>query len=181
MLKHIIAGATVGTLIIGGTLHAQQPSRPAAGRGAATPAAPAAPPPPAPAPGSAATYRDADALMAVLQKSIAATPDMATSAVANTDQYRINVVHRGKPAGAIAHPGNTELHYIMEGSATVVTGGTIVRPAAGGANAATIQGGETRQVKKGDILIIPIGSAHWYKEVQSPVTYLEVRFVAPTK
>ena len=110
-------------------------------------------------------------------KAAKANGGMTSSAVSNTDQYRVNVVHREAPAGALAHAGNTEMHYILEGAATVVLGGTVVRGAAGAP--ATIQGGETRQVKKGDVIIVPAGSGHWYKEVTNPVTYLEVRWVAP--
>jgi mannose-6-phosphate isomerase-like protein (cupin superfamily) len=145
------------------------------GAGRGTAAAPAAPPP-----GSPGTYKvDAD-LMAVLKKATEAAPDMSTSAVANTDQYRINIVRRGKGAGAIAHPGNTEVHYIIDGSATFVTGGTIVRPTSAGA-VAEIQGGVSRHVSKGDVVVIPENSPHWYKDVDGSVTYLEVRFVAPSK
>jgi glc operon protein GlcG len=147
-----------------------------AGRGAGA-AAEAAPP--APPPGSAGTYKSNADLQAVLKKAIAGTNDMATSAVSNTDQYRVNIVHRPKPAGAIAHPGNTELHYIIDGSGTVVTGGKIVRAAGAPAANATIEGGEEHKVSKGDVVIIPAGSAHWYKEVNGEITYLEVRFLAP--
>ena len=79
----------------------------------------------------------------------------------------------------------TEVHYIIDGSATVVTGGTLIRPTpAATKGAATkgtapmgrIEGGETRQVTKGDVIVIPAGTPHWYKEVQGSVTYLEVRF-----
>ena len=66
-----------------------------------------------------------------------------------------------------------ELHDIIEGTGVVVTGGTIVR------GTAKIEGGETHAVKKGDVILVPSGSAHWYKEVTTPITYLEVRFVAP--
>ena len=78
--------------------------------------------------------------MEILKKNMSPTGGMTTSAVANTDQYRINIVHRDQPAGAIAHAGNTELHYIIEGSGTVVTGGTIVR----GATAGTTKSTESR-------------------------------------
>jgi mannose-6-phosphate isomerase-like protein (cupin superfamily) len=105
---------------------------------------------------------------------------MTTSAVSNTDQYRINIVRRDRAAGAIAHPGNTELHYIIEGAGTVVTGGTIVPGAGGGrGGAATIENGVTRHVSKGDVVIIPPNTPHWYKAVDGQITYLEVRFVAP--
>jgi mannose-6-phosphate isomerase-like protein (cupin superfamily) len=136
------------------------------------------PPPAAPAPGSPATYKSAQDLMDVLRKAAPTPAGMTTSAVANTDQYRINIVHREKAAGAIAHAGNTELHYITEGAGTLVTGGTIVRSSAT-TGAATIDGGVVRRVAKGDVAIIPANSPHWYRDVEGSITYLEVRWVAP--
>jgi mannose-6-phosphate isomerase-like protein (cupin superfamily) len=152
-------------------MQAQQsaaPQAPSAGRGAA-PATISAPPP-----GSAGIYKSDAELTLTLKKAIAAANgNQSSSPIANTDQYRINIVHREKAAGALAHEGNTELHYIIEGTGIVVTGGTIVR------GTAKIEGGETHAVKKGDVILVPSGSAHWYKEVTTPITYLEVRFVAP--
>lgn len=146
-----------------------------------TPARPAAtPPPPAPAPGSAGIYKNDAELSAVLKKAVAAiSGDTASASIANTDQYRINIVYRPTPGAAIAHPGNTELHYIIEGSGTIVTGGTIVRPAPGSAARTTIANGEAHPMKRGDVIIVPAGSAHWYRDIEAPITYLEVRFVAP--
>ncbi len=165
------------TLVIGSTVSAQQPAA-GRGRGAAQQQEAAPPAPPA---GSAGTYKSGTDLMETLKKNMSPTGEMTTSAVSNTDQYRINIVHRSKPAGAIAHPGNTELHYIIEGSGTVVTGGTIVRPAAGSNAAATIENGVTRHVTKGDVIIVPENSAHWYKDIEGQITYLEVRWLAPSK
>lgn len=147
----------------------QAPARPAAADTA----------PPAPAPGSAGIFKSNADLQAVLKKAIAATNDMATSNITNTDQYRVNIVHRQKPNGAIAHPGNTELHYIVEGSGTVVTGGKIVRAPGAPAASARIEGGEAHKVTKGDVIIVPAGSPHMYSEVNGEIAYLEVRFVAP--
>jgi hypothetical protein len=113
----------IGSLVvIAATVHAQQPAagRGAAGRGAAAAQEAAPPAPPA---GSAGTYKSGADLMDILKKNMSPTGEMTTSAVSNTDEYRVNIVHRSKPAGAIAHAGNTELHYIIEGSGTVVTGG----------------------------------------------------------
>ena len=132
----------------------------------------------APPPGSPGTFRAGADLMAALKNATASAAGMSTSAVSNTDQYRINIVRRADAAGAIAHAGNTELHFVIDGAATIVTGGTIVRPA-GGAGSATIQNGETRHMVKGDVIVIPANSPHWYKEVEGSITYLEVRFVAP--
>lgn len=176
--------AHVGILItllatLGPITAAQQP---AAGRGAAgRDAGGSAPPAPPPAPGSPATYAAGTELMAILNKNVPTTGGMTTAPVSITDQYRVNIVQRSKPAGAIAHAGHTELHYIVEGAGTVVTGGTIVRPATGGGTLATIDGGVARHVSKGDVIIVPENSAHWYKDIEGQITYLEVRWLAPKK
>jgi mannose-6-phosphate isomerase-like protein (cupin superfamily) len=173
MLKHSLV--IIGSLVFAGlVVQAQQApaGRGAAGRGAAQETVPA------PAPGTAGIFKSNEELQAALKKSMAANGDNQSSGpIANTDQYRVNLVHREKPAGALAHAGNTELHYIVEGTGVVVTGGEVVRGT--GTNAATIKGGVTHNVKKGDVIIVPAGSGHWYKEVTTPITYLEVRFVAP--
>jgi mannose-6-phosphate isomerase-like protein (cupin superfamily) len=138
-------------------------------------------PPPAPAAGSPATHRSGAELMEALKKALSPNGGATTAAVSNTDQYRINIVHRVKPAGALAHAGNTELHYILEGSGTIVTGGTLVRPAAGAAGGASIENGVARRVTKGDVVIVPENSPHWYKDIDGQITYLEVRWLAPGK
>jgi len=127
-----------------------------------------------------AVYKTGAELTAGL-KAAPASPDMATSAVENSDHYRINVVRRTKPAGAIAHPDGTEVHHIIEGAGTLVTGGTIVRSTSGRGGGATIDGGQTRRVAKGDVILIPAGTPHWYKDLEGTITYLEVRFELPKK
>jgi mannose-6-phosphate isomerase-like protein (cupin superfamily) len=136
-------------------------------------------PPPAPAPGSPGIYRAGPQLLAALKAAMARTQELAASNVATTDQYQVNVINRRKPGNPLAHQGNTELHYIIEGAGTLVTGGRIVTAAGDNGPAATVEGGETRQVGPGDVVIVPAGSAHWYKAVDGSITYLEVRFVAP--
>lgn len=127
-----------------------------------------------------ATFKNASELAAALQRSIARGGDQATSPIANESHYRVNIVHREKPGPAMAHATGpakgTEVHYIIEGAATVVTGGTLVRAADAKPGAATIDNGVTRHVTKGDVVVIPAGTPHWYKDVEGSVTYLEVRF-----
>jgi mannose-6-phosphate isomerase-like protein (cupin superfamily) len=124
----------------------------------------------------AGTYKTEAELVAAL-KAGANSPDMLTAAVSNDDQHRINLVRRTKAAGAIAHAGFAELHHIVDGSGTLVVGGTIVRPSGGG-GPATIEGGTSRAVSKGDVILVPPGAPHWYKEIggTGTVTYLEVRW-----
>lgn len=133
--------------------------------------APAQTPPPAPA--RALTRAE---VLAQLEQAAATSPQMMVARMVNTEAYRVNVVKRTAPQGAIAHDIGTEVHYIIEGRATLVTGGTIVRPAAGAAAAATIRHGVSREVQPGDIVLVPVGTPHWYSAITQPLTYLEVRF-----
>jgi mannose-6-phosphate isomerase-like protein (cupin superfamily) len=129
-----------------------------------------------PAPPSApGTYVKGDDLKATVEKSIAERGNgMGAAPVVSGDHYGINLVKRTVPAGAISHPRGTEVHYIVDGGGTAVTGGRIVRPAGGGQ--ATIEGGVSRHVAKGDIVFIPAGTPHWYSQIDGSITYLETRF-----
>jgi mannose-6-phosphate isomerase-like protein (cupin superfamily) len=130
---------------------------------------------PAPAPGSAAMFASSKEIADKLTAAIALPSDPAVSAIAVTDQYSIHEVHRGKAGPAAVHVGWSELHFILDGSATFTTGGKII----GSAGAATIEGGASRKVRKGDAVLVPPNTPHWYNQVDGSLTYLEVRFIAP--
>jgi len=131
---------------------------------------------PAPLPGSPAIYIDHAAVVEQLAKATAASNDPAVAAVATTDQYLINEVRRGKIAPPAIHPGWTELHIVLEGTATFVTGGRIVTDASG---ASKIDGGVARRIDKGDVVIVPPNTPHWYQQIDAGITVVEVRFIAP--
>jgi mannose-6-phosphate isomerase-like protein (cupin superfamily) len=142
------------------------------------PPAPQAPQvPQAPAPGSPAIFKSAADLAAVMSKATPNAAGMLSSNVTTTDQYRVSVIKRDKAAGALAHPGNTELLYIVEGEGTMVTGGKLIAAANG--KPASVTDGVSKQFVKGDVFIVPAGSPHWFAVIDKPVTYLEVRWVAP--
>jgi hypothetical protein len=67
----------------------------------------------------------------------------------------------------------TEVYYILEGSGTYTTGGSMPDPKN---RTAGIKGGQTNDIKPGDIIVIPPGTAHWFSRINGSVTYLEARF-----
>jgi mannose-6-phosphate isomerase-like protein (cupin superfamily) len=135
------------------------------------------PPPKAPAPGSAATYLGAEQLATVMKGSIAGGADPALSQIANTDQYFINKVHRTKAATVNVHVGWTEVHIILEGSGTLLTGGTVKTTGA----TKSIEGGTSRKVAKGDVIIVPADTPHQYTAIDGSLDAIEVRFIAPVE
>ena len=100
--------------------------------------------------------------------------------------YRVGVfgVFRPKnlPGDAIAHETKTtEIYYMLEGGGTLVTGGTITGikpPPAGrapGPRGDKIDGGVSRHVVPGDIIIIPGRTPHWWSGLDSDIRYLIFR------
>ena len=67
----------------------------------------------------------------------------------------------------------TEVYYILEGSGTYTTGGDVPDPKN---RTAGIKGGQTNEIKAGDIIVIPPGTAHWFSKINGQVTYVEARF-----
>jgi mannose-6-phosphate isomerase-like protein (cupin superfamily) len=72
-------------------------------------------------------------------------------------------VRRTKAQGGGAHEVGSEVHLIMDGSGTFVTGGTVVRATG---QPGTIEGGTSRHVQKGDVVLVPGGTPHWYKDAR---------------
>ena len=76
----------------------------------------------------------------------------------------------------------SEIYYILDGAGVLVTGGTLTPPITKatfgfGVNesADSIEGGFSRRVSKGDIVIIPGGVAHWWSSIESDLTHLIYR------
>ncbi len=99
--------------------------------------------------------------------------------------YRVGVfaVVRPKdsPQDAIYHDTNmTEILYILEGSANLITGGTIpdARPPArpgGNYTGSRIEGGTSRHVVPGDVIITPGRTPHLWADIESDMRYLVFR------
>jgi glc operon protein GlcG len=94
--------------------------------------------------------------------------------------YRVNASRRDGPGEAEVHKTDTDVFYILEGTATVVAGGELVdaRNVAGDEiRAASIRGGTEYRLTKGDVITIPHGVPHWFKRVDAPFRYYVVKSV----
>ncbi len=92
--------------------------------------------------------------------------------------YMVHASHRDKAGLVEIHEFDTDIVYVLKGSATLVTGGTpldlkSIAPHEFRAPGAT--GGETRKLVPGDVVIIPNGVPHWFKEVEAPFDYYVVK------
>lgn len=92
--------------------------------------------------------------------------------------YKIHASRREAAGQAEIHVRDTDIVYVLEGSATFVTGGTVVAPrevATDEIRGERIEGGETREIVPGEVVVVPNGVPHWFKAVRGPVLYYVVK------
>jgi glc operon protein GlcG len=95
-----------------------------------------------------------------------------------TDGYKVHASRRDAPGLAEVHLWETDVIYVLDGAATFVTGGAVVdgtTTAPGEIRGPAIRDGETRRLVKGDVVVVPEGTPHWFKEVSAPFLYFVVK------
>lgn len=92
--------------------------------------------------------------------------------------YMVHTSRRDKPGQAEIHTLDTDIIYVIEGTASFVTGGTAIDAkdiAANEIRGLRIEGGETRRLSKGDVIIVPNNTPHWFKEVGGAFLYYTIK------
>lgn len=92
--------------------------------------------------------------------------------------YMVHASHRDKAGVVEIHEFDTDIVYVLKGTAQLITGGTPVGAktiAPHEFRAPTVTGGEARKLVPGDVVIIPNGVPHWFKEVEAPFDYYVVK------
>jgi mannose-6-phosphate isomerase-like protein (cupin superfamily) len=110
----------------------------------------------------------------------------------DTGAYKVTIVILrripGKtPDSSLLHDRVTEVYQILTGAGMFETGGTLVdgKPvdltteAAGPSIRGTIQGGESRRMGPGDVVVIPPGVPHRFSSLEGTITYMVTRIEAP--
>jgi mannose-6-phosphate isomerase-like protein (cupin superfamily) len=102
--------------------------------------------------------------------------------LATASDYIVLALHRSESGNAELHEKQTDVYYVADGEATFVTGGELVgnKVVSPGQRQGTgIKGGEVHHLTKGDVIVIPAGVPHWFKDVSHPISYLLVKVVKP--
>ena len=96
----------------------------------------------------------------------------------NTGHYMVHASHRDADGIAELHTLDTDIIYVLEGAATLVTGGGVpeARPTEPNElRGPTIVGGDSRRVVKGDVIVVPAGVPHMFTDVHGPLNYYVVK------
>jgi glc operon protein GlcG len=93
-------------------------------------------------------------------------------------RFKVHASHRDSPGLAEVHARDTDIFYVQDGTATFVTGGTVVegkQTEPDEVRGTSIANGETVTLSKGDVIVVPVGIPHWFKNVHGPFNYFVVK------
>jgi mannose-6-phosphate isomerase-like protein (cupin superfamily) len=88
-----------------------------------------------------------------------------------------NLEYRPAVGTAAIHEKEAELFYVVDGAATLVTGGKLVnekRTNAENLSGTAIEGGAMQTVAKGDFFIVPENTAHWFSDIKGSLVLMSL-------
>jgi mannose-6-phosphate isomerase-like protein (cupin superfamily) len=90
--------------------------------------------------------------------------------------YNVSLEYRASVGNAAVHETEAELFYVVDGSATLVTGGKLTDATRNGVNLTgkAIEGGTSRKIAKGDFIMVPEGQPHWFSAIDGTVVLMSL-------
>jgi mannose-6-phosphate isomerase-like protein (cupin superfamily) len=108
-------------------------------------------------------------------------PDQANflQTIVRQAPFNANLEYRvaGVAAPASVHEREAEMFYVVEGSGTLVTGGTLreeKRTNAENLSGSAIEGGTSRRLAKGDWVMVPEKTAHWFTQIDGTLVLMSI-------
>ena len=108
-------------------------------------------------------------------------PDQANVAqpIVTLAPYNASLEYRagGLNAPASTHDKDAELFYVIEGAGTVVTGGKLQnerRTNAANSTGTGIEGGTSRKIGAGDVVLVPERTPHWFTQIDGALVLISL-------
>lgn len=136
----------------------------------------AAAPAPAPPPKTYLSAAEVQALAASAAQRTQGAPLVAQPMV-GLSPYVANLEYRTAVGPAAVHETEAELFYVIDGSGVLVTGGKLTgetRANPENLRGTGVEGGQTRNVAKGDIFIVPEGVPHWFSRINGTLVMMSL-------
>jgi mannose-6-phosphate isomerase-like protein (cupin superfamily) len=119
-----------------------------------------------------ASSADVQALIAKAKSEHKEGQAIVTEPILQFAPYTATLEYRTSVGAAAAHPGQAEMMYVIEGSAALITGGKLTGK--------TIEGGISRTVSKGDFLVIPEDTPHWFSAIDTTLVLMTIKMPRAT-
>jgi mannose-6-phosphate isomerase-like protein (cupin superfamily) len=137
--------------------------------------------PGAPGPGQAmksfASSADVAALAAKAKSERKEGQALVAQPILQLAPYNVSLEYRAAVANAAVHEKEAELFFVVDGAATMVTGGKLTgetRTNAENLSGTGIEGGVSRHIAKGDFIMVPENTPHWFSAIEGTVTLMSL-------
>jgi mannose-6-phosphate isomerase-like protein (cupin superfamily) len=133
------------------------------------------------------TFSSAADVTAMIAKAKSERKDgqaMVGATILNLAPYNAHLEYRASIGTAAVHETEAELMYVIDGSATLVTGGKLVsetRTNPTNLSGTAIEGGTSKVVGKGDFFIVPEGTPHWFSKIDGAITLMTLHLKRPVQ
>ncbi len=134
---------------------------------------------------STKTFSSAADVQALIAKAKSERKDgqpMVAERILQLAPYNANLEYRASVGPAAIHEKEAEMFYVIDGTATMVTGGKLAnekRTNPENLSGTGIEGGESRDVAKGDFIIVAEGVPHWFSKIDSTLVLMTLHIPRP--
>jgi mannose-6-phosphate isomerase-like protein (cupin superfamily) len=138
--------------------------------------------PPAQAMKAFTSSADVTALIAKAKSEHKENQPIVTEPILRLAPYNANLEYRASVGAAAVHETEAELFYVIDGSATMITGGKLVdekRTNPANLTGTAIEGGSSRSVAKGDFIVVPENTPHWFSAINGTVVLMTLHVPRP--
>ncbi len=100
-----------------------------------------------------------------------------TQRILSLAPYNANLEYRASVGPAAQHDTEAEMFYVIEGSGTLTTGGKLTnetRQNADNLQGSGIEGGKNQAVAKGDFIIGPEKTPHWFSKIDGTLVLMSI-------
>jgi mannose-6-phosphate isomerase-like protein (cupin superfamily) len=121
----------------------------------------------------------ADVTALIAKAKATRKPDQANLAqpLLQLAPYTANLEYRAGVANGAVHEKEAEMFYVVEGAGTLVTGGKLTgetRTNAENLSGSGIEGGKSQHVAKGDFIMVPENTPHWFSAIEGSLTLMSI-------
>lgn len=138
---------------------------------------PAAAAPPAASSRTMVSAGDVAALIAKAKVDRKENQALLAQSMIRLAPYNVSLEYRAAVANAAVHETEAELFYVIDGSAMLVTGGRLkneTRTNDTNLSGSGIDGGTSRHVAKGDFIMVPEGTPHWFSSIDGTIVLMSL-------
>ncbi|MBV8902917.1 MAG: cupin domain-containing protein [Acidobacteriia bacterium] len=124
-----------------------------------------------------ASSSDIQAMIAKAKSERKENQPLVTQPILRLAPYAANLEYRASVGPAAVHEKEAEMFYVIDGSATLVTGGKLVNESRTNAENLTgtaIEGGNPRAVAKGDFIVVPENTPHWFSPINGAIILMSL-------